>query len=404
MLALGLLFLLANGEPTFAHPSPRWSQSPVYPKLKSSHLLGDVIDPSLQRDSCGSVRWGDRALWVCRDTEFLIDDSYTLLVNGTFANFTTSTASYTNFKWDGTLDFEPVKATPYLNYTSQLTMYGSNNAESFYAIQADECDQNQAGSCSDGTRFAIWPSVPPTIASEGPDGSIEAFTFIRNEHITDTLGVVTPEPSTSLYKLTYSPSVEGEGDTLPNVQIVTERFWQENQFAYGDYGTVVHNGWAYLYAQNSKQDVALAKVPVTSYDDQSQFQFWVNGSWSKEVPSSINDTAAYLTNAGAGGQGTYFWSDAWNCFVWLGGPALFPVPTLYVSTAPEPQGPWIEPYAILNVVGGNYTLPAYSFQAHPGLVSNPWSKEMYISYTKVDGYGSTDFGIYSQPVYFLQFD
>ena len=39
-----------------------------------SREMGNVADPHLNRDSCGSVRIGDRALWACRDTQ-ATDDS-----------------------------------------------------------------------------------------------------------------------------------------------------------------------------------------------------------------------------------------------------------------------------------------------------------------------------------------
>ena len=67
-----------------------------------------------------------------------------------------------------------------------------------------------------------------------------------------------------------------------------------------------------------------------------------------------------------------------------------------VSTAPAPEGPWIEPYLLYELPGGNYTLSGYSIQAHPGLAAN--EEEIYVSYTKVDAFGN-NFGIYTQPLY-----
>ncbi|KAF1734541.1 hypothetical protein CRV24_006082 [Beauveria bassiana] len=38
------------------------------PTVKSVYEFGNVADPALNRDSCGSVRVDDRMLWTCRDT------------------------------------------------------------------------------------------------------------------------------------------------------------------------------------------------------------------------------------------------------------------------------------------------------------------------------------------------
>lgn len=38
------------------------------PTVESVYECGNVADPALNRDSCGSVRVDDRMLWTCRDT------------------------------------------------------------------------------------------------------------------------------------------------------------------------------------------------------------------------------------------------------------------------------------------------------------------------------------------------
>ncbi|ORY35082.1 hypothetical protein BCR39DRAFT_516690 [Naematelia encephala] len=310
-LMLGSAYLLAVA----AAPLARSTAATVSPQLASATLLGDVVDPNLQRDSCGSVKWDTRVLWTCRDTEILVNQSVSLLVyNNTLAAFISSSASYTNFKADGTPDVVAVDYDQY-GYDDELIMYGDNGETSFYPLQSDECNSNEAGNCNDGTRFALWPSVPPTIASQSSDGTIVAYTFIRVEHITDTLGVVNPDPPTSLYRLDYSPDVQGVGDTLPSVSLVDEEFWSLNAFAYGDYGTVTHDGYMYLYAETSAYNIALAKVALGDVEDKTKYQYYVDGNWSSTPPVNVNDTSAYLDHPGAGGQGTYYWSSLWECFV-----------------------------------------------------------------------------------------
>nr|XP_031857870.1 uncharacterized protein CI109_006742 [Kwoniella shandongensis]KAA5524942.1 hypothetical protein CI109_006742 [Kwoniella shandongensis] len=398
---LPLISILFGILPLLVAAAPHTVRA-VTPHLASATLLGDVVDRNLQRDSCGSVKWDTRVLWTCRDTEILVNQSVPALVyNNTLAGFLTSSASYTDFEPDGTPAIIAVNNDQY-GYDHELLMYGDNGQHSFYPLQPDECNSNEAGNCGDGTRFALWPSVPPTIASQGSDGTIVAYTFIRVEHITNTLGVVDPDPPTSLYRLDYSPSNQGVDETLPSVSLVEEKFWALNTFAYGDYGTVTHDGYMYLYAETSAYKIALAKVPLSSVEDKTKYQYYVGGQWSSTPPANVNDTSAYLDHPGAGGQGTYYYSELWQSFVWLGQPAASIDPDLYISTAPAPEGPWIEPYLLQTFPDGNYTLGAYSFQAHPALLKDTSSNQMYMTYTKNEAWGD-NFAVYTTPLYFLEF-
>jgi hypothetical protein len=120
-------------------------------------------------------------------------------------------------------------------------MYGDNHNQSFFPIQADECGDNQAGSCSDGTRWALWPNSPPLVTSDSGNGTIIAYTWIKNSHLTDALVPLVDDPSTSLYRIS---SVTGENDTLSAVDLVDEEFYQAATFAYGNYGGMVINATA----------------------------------------------------------------------------------------------------------------------------------------------------------------
>jgi hypothetical protein len=48
--------------------------APVVPELKAATPLGILNDPQLNRDSCNSIMFGDRALWTCRDTQYFASD------------------------------------------------------------------------------------------------------------------------------------------------------------------------------------------------------------------------------------------------------------------------------------------------------------------------------------------
>lgn len=68
MLLLPLLAASALAAPQQTTPTG------VRPQFKSAKYVGNVTDPSLDRDSCGSTRIGSRAFWTCRDTMAFVRD------------------------------------------------------------------------------------------------------------------------------------------------------------------------------------------------------------------------------------------------------------------------------------------------------------------------------------------
>lgn len=67
-------------------------------------------------------------------------------------------------------------------------------------------------------------------------------------------------------------------------------------------------------------------------------------AWTSTKP--LNTVSGLgITNAFAGGQGTYYWSDHWSSYVWVGGDG-YPNANFYVATAPDPTGPWTAPKVI----------------------------------------------------------
>ncbi|GFZ44918.1 hypothetical protein JCM24511_02644 [Saitozyma sp. JCM 24511] len=364
--------------------TPRTSSSTVSPQLSSASLVALVTDPTLDRDSCGSVQWGDRVLWTCRDTGYLDGDTYVA--------FFSSSASYTNLDGNGSLALgtATITAPSGTEYPAALTMYGDNHNHSFFPIQTDDCGDNQAGSCSDGTRWAVWPNSPPLVTSDSGNGTIIAYTWIKNSHLTDALALLVDDPSTSLYRIS---SVTGENDTLPAVELVDEEFYQAGTFAYGNYGGMVINDTAYLYAQSSTGAVALSKAPVDSVEDVTTYQYMVDGSWTTTRPS-INDTGAEL-KATAGGQGTFYFNQAMDSYVWIGQGEGGP--DLYVTTAPTPWGPWSSAEQVFTFPNGDTAdgIGAYSMQAHPEF-SDIAANQIYVSYTKANTGG------YETPLYLLQ--
>ncbi|KAI0485834.1 hypothetical protein F4859DRAFT_512027 [Xylaria cf. heliscus] len=335
------------------------------PTVKSATILGNVADPAINRDSCGSARIGNRAIWTCRDSQPYSNGVPVLPI-------WSSSASWTNFNGDG---------------TPALQQYGGGGSRNpYFPYQADECNTNTAGSCSDGTRYALWPDSPPLVAST-TNNVATAYTWIH--------------PATSLYKLTYNLGTSDQ-NVLPTVSLVNENFWVYGGIPFGNYGNVIKDGVAYLFARTSNGVVSLAKVPAGSIENQSQYQYWVNGAWTTKMPH-INDANINIPNVSAGGQGTYYFSTYWNKWVWIGQANLSVAAEFFITTADSITGPWQTPVKFYTGQTGSYYLGAYSLQAHPGLNrAGTTTNDIYITYTKNDAFQNTS--KYTTPLIHIQWN
>ena len=366
------------------------------PTVKTATLYGPIaeFEPQyLDRDSCGTsaALFGDRVLFVCRDTEIYIDRQNTSEGVGAFYS---SSASWINKNPDGSLPFVPFNSSDYgyqPGYDHLLPAYGLNNNKSFYPLQPDENPDtegvDQSANGGNGTRWVIWPDTPPLV-TKIENGCYTAYTWIKQAKITLQLGVAILYPATSLYKVEYSPDKEGTGDTLPSVSIVDEQFFKQGEWNYGTYGSVAKDGWSYLYGQPlNSVNVSLAKVQSGSEEDLSQYQYYVGGEWTSTMPG-INDTASWLPCT-AGSQGTFYYSEPWQSYVWIGqasglAAGIF---QLWITTAPAPEGPWTTPKQFYenddNQRGFRYTV-----QAHPAFLTSPQENAVWVSYTEaINGYG-----------------
>ncbi|KAI1323830.1 hypothetical protein F5Y16DRAFT_329474 [Xylariaceae sp. FL0255] len=345
------------------------------PTVQSATVIGNVADPSLNRDSCGSSLIGSRSIWTCRDTQGYDSSGVPDLP------VWSSSASWTNFNSDG---------------TPSTTQYGGSGSQTpFFIYASDECGDSSDGACSDGTRYALWPDSPPLVTSN--DGTtVTAYTWIINYHI-QGLTPLDSDPPVSLYRLTYDLSTTDE-NTLPTVILVNEHFWADGSIPYGAYGNVIQDGVAYLFGKPSNGAIALAMVPVGSIEDTSAYQYWVNGAWTTTLPG-IDTANIGIDNASAGGQGTYYYSTYSNQYFWIGQASISVSADFYVTTADDITGPWGTPTQFYSGVNGNYSLGAYSLQAHPDLLSShsASTNEIYLTYTKNDVVGD-NVSLYTTPL------
>ena len=369
-----------------------YAEAAVSPKVASVKIIANVTDPKVTRDSCGTVKIVHRALWTCRDTETWNKTSQ----QGDLP-LITNTASWTDFNGDGT----PKIQTGLVGADSDgsnpiLSMYGGHpkTYPAFFPVLDDECPES--GACKDGTRWAVWPNSPPMIASTKDDTTI-GYTWIPRSHL-DFLTLLNPEPPHTLYKITYKST--SNNNKLPLVSVVNENFWKRHEIGYGDYGNVVRNGVAYLYGQTDDPlGTALAKVSVDHVEDRSQYEYYVNGKWTKSMPG-INDSASIISNAGDGGQGTFYYSNYFSSYVWIGQAAHSALADFYITTAPAPEGPWIKPYLIYKGTNGDSSIAGgYSLQAHPGLLKSSDQNGIYLTWT--EQFENTTYGAYVTPLVYV---
>ncbi|KAF3384173.1 hypothetical protein DPV78_012816 [Talaromyces pinophilus] len=111
--------------------------------------------------------------------------------------------------------------------------------------------------------------------------------------------------------------------------------------------------------------------------------------------SGVNDTGVGLTNASAGGQGTYYYSSVWDLYVWIGQAGISVAPDFVITTAPAREGPWATP---VKFYSADYISWSYTLQAHPGLLANSSENAIYLSYVVYDS------GLYWTPLIYVQWE
>lgn len=386
---------------TGSHPPPV-PQKPIIPKLKCKpKIVGLLNDPDLNRDSiaAATARFGDRVLWTSRDTQLMQPNGKVQPLP-----IISSTASWTDFNADGSPALQAIPPGVDPLKTTVLRAYGRNDTkQAFFPVLKGQ-GHPPAGGCDDGSRYAIWPDTPPLVTSISPDGHAVAYSWIKKAQITNQLKALVDDPAVSLHRIDYIPSKHGRGQTLPEVTVVEEEFWKSEEIPYGAFGSLVKDGVAYLYGQTSKNTDAVARVPVGFVEDRTKYEYFVSGSWTARRPSIHNHNEAHIPNASAGGQGNYYFNPAWNSFVWIGG-TKFPGADFHITTAPRPEGPWIQPFKFYTAPAGNFFLGAYSLQANPVLVKDMQRENaVYLTYTKNDVFDEKEGSVYTTPLIYVEWE
>lgn len=381
----------------------------VTPRVVNVTYVANVTDPALTRDSCGSARIGNRVLWTCRDTQiFSNGNKFDMKIQS--LPITPNSASWTDLKSEGApmiATGEPGAGSSGMNPI--LTMYGGNASSypSYFPVLDTQCPQS--GACQDGSRYVVWPDQPPLITRQRSDGSAVGYTWIPNQRLQGGWNTVNPEPAYILYRSVYTPG--SDANALPTVSIVSPTFFNLGEVGFGRYGHFARNGTAYLYGQTADQGTVLARVDVNMIEYRSAYQYYNPStySWDTTAPT-FNSTSHTIPNAGAGGQGTFYYSSYLNSYVWIGqGTGMVgSSAAFFISTAPAPEGPWVKPYQVWEGQSGdNDQAPSYSLQAHPSLLpSGPdvaSEKGIYLSWTQ-QWKEQTCRSVYVTPLIWVEFD
>ncbi|KAK7000559.1 hypothetical protein R3P38DRAFT_3056369 [Favolaschia claudopus] len=326
----------------------------VTPEVASITNYGSVLD-QLNRDSCSSSRWTPSVvLWTCRDSQTFQPDGNP--VDPSIAN---------------TASFSTLPSSP--RNPQNLTLSPPQNVgELFYKLEADECPP--LGLCGD-SRWVGWPDTGPVVTSTGVLGAVNAYAFIARQQLSG-LAVVQTD-GYSLYRVTSAHA----GPQLPTTKVEVSAFWSRTEIGYGSAGSVLHNGYAYLYGATPNRKLAVARAKLGLFgrlEDKKAYEYWVNGAWTRNAPL-LNDTSIVLENTSAI-QGTIYWSPKWESFVWIGGD-FFPNANFYVSTSPKAEGPWTPAQLFYSGAVGNGSLPAYSAIAHPSLTDGT-GNYIFLTWTK----------------------
>ncbi|KAJ7092942.1 hypothetical protein B0H15DRAFT_776922 [Mycena belliarum] len=360
--------LLLSGSALAAPENVRRAVNPV---VASTTNYGSLVEPGMTRDSCTSTLWTtNTVLWVCRDTQPVSNNVATLPVIPNTASFSGLPTARTNPR--------------------PLTLTSPPFGSLFYPLEADECPVN--GQCSDGTRWVGWPDTAPAVTFIGSSGT-NAYAFLRKQHLSG-LAMVN-KPSTTLYHVIS----QGSGSSaLPSANVAVSGFWSSTQVGYGVAGSVVRNGFAYLYGPTPNGKLALARAAQTGFlgslEDKSLYEYYVNGAWTRTAPASTDSTIPLPNTSSV--QGQFYWSNKWQAYVWIGGDG-FPNANFLISTAPNPEGPWTAAKTFFSGPVGTGALPAYSAVAHPSLTDGT-GNYIFLTYTKtsLDRNGNT---LYEQPLF-----
>ncbi|KAK9433306.1 hypothetical protein V1505DRAFT_362294 [Lipomyces doorenjongii] len=312
---------------------------------------------SLDRDGGGSCSIGNRTFWFFCDT--IVADS-----TGAFRGFTSNSVALA-------LDYNHAG---WLRDISASSTYGV-----FAAIPYT--DEEATLSKDVFNRYAIWTYTDCVAVSD-----TSAVHFWEVVQYSSGVGPISRGTTMAVYNI----------DPDKNELTVTREeqfFYSGDGYAYGSFANVVVDGIAYLYAldstYSSRQDVHLARAPVSQITDKSTWSYFdaASGEWSSTQPSASvrNAAAAVISNSMPFSSGNIYYSEYHNQYLlvffnnWIDN-------TFRVLSAPTPAGPWTTDNKVLyeTVEGKSYNYGAQSTPVYYQTGGELGGKNLMLVYTYLD--------------------
>ncbi|KAH7106929.1 hypothetical protein BKA62DRAFT_222224 [Auriculariales sp. MPI-PUGE-AT-0066] len=218
-----------------------------------------------------------------------------------------------------------------------------------------------------GSQFAHWPG--PVLADpergriiiaygklcRGSEGSRCLSTELAGEMIGWGFFFVVPELGLGDR---LKPSTGGAMDVTGSLDPAL--FGGAQDFFFSG-GALAHNGFAYLYGSaNILEGSKVARVPLASFEDKSQWVYWDGGAWQSDVNAGKG-----IMGPGAAGN-TVFFSEPLNGFYNVYCP--FGTNEVFMQSAPAPEGPWSDPVSLFSSTPVN-NATNYACYAHPEFAS-----------------------------------
>jgi len=180
----------------------------------------------------------------------------------------------------------------------------------------------------------------------------------------------------------------------PQATRVSDSMWTADEPYWGDIGVTYDPQDAHVYvfghgasSLNLKANVYLARVEAPRATELEAYEYWdqSKSAWTKQrFGNGQNGTLQYssaqaIFSYASHGQSNAFWSTHYNSWMFVHG-ADWGDSEIYVSTAPELEGPWSKPLSIgTTCPTGTCGKLRYCIAPHPEF--DPSGKTLLVTWT-----------------------
>jgi hypothetical protein len=348
--------------------------------VESATELGPITQNphNAARDNGQSVRYGNQSVWFFDDTILKDPDG-----------FLTSTAATTS-DLDASDNITMTSANPFDEHSTGVPPEFVPFSAAELAFQQQHASTDCTNSADEycGTVFAHWPG--PAVADParhrilvsygklcrgGRVGTPCESGFVGQAQGTGLVSV--DMNSKTVTRLTATnrpadiPSPEGTDNTL---------FFPVGQ-DWGGNAMVLVGDTLYAYGKCTLDGCAVAKVPVASVTDISQWRYYIGADGNGQPQWSTDPSATVVVKAIGAAGSTVHWDSAFGAYVNTFMPFL--AQDVMYQTAPQPWGPWSTPAKLFTAAKTSGI--EYAAFAHPEYTSADGLTKYFTYYTSSTG-------------------